>query len=131
VEEYFLLSLFESLKNSLSVCWPGVHLLDDEGWGLVSRSVLVTTSSPGDPPCPPPDTAPEQLLLWFSTLWLAGLMARVKHWLRVPEEEEILGTDLDNTELLWLLLLMLMWPLTYLRGPSLSLSTWSRVSRRS
>ena len=71
--------------------------------------------------------APEQLLLWFSTLWLAGLMARVKHWLRVPEEEEILGTDLDNTELLWLLLLMLMWPLTYLRGPSLSLSTVTRI----
>ena len=39
--------------------------------------------------------APEQLLLWFSTLWLAGLMARVKAWLLVPE---ILGTDLDNTE---------------------------------
>ena len=68
--------------------------------------------------------APEQLLLWFSTLWLAGLMARVKAWLLVPE---ILGTDLDNTEeelLLLLLLLMLRLLLTYLRsGPSLSLST--------
>ena len=68
---------------------------------------------------------PEQLLLWFSTLWLAGLMARVKAWLLVPELEEILGTDLDNTEEeLLLLLLMLSWLLTYLlSGPSLSLST--------
>ena len=64
--------------------------------------------------------APEQLLLWFSTLWLAGLMARVKAWLLVPE---ILGTDLDNTEE-ELLLLMLRLLLTYLlSGPSLSLST--------
>ena len=57
-------------------------------------------------------------------------MARVKAWLRVPELEEILGTDLDNTEelLLVLLLLMLRWLLTYLlSGPSLSLSTETRT----
>ena len=90
--------------------------------GPVLHSVLCTVSShPCALHCALP--APEQLLLWFSTLWLAGLMARVKAWLLVPE---ILGTDLDNTEeeLLLLLLLMLRLLLTYLlSGPSLSLST--------
>ena len=120
-KQYFL-GLFHFLRSG-SMCWM-CYVVISHGPVLHSVQCLYQATPVHYTALHSP--APEQLLLWFSTLWLAGLMARVKAWLLVPEFEEILGTDLDNTEeeVVLLLLLMLSWLLTYLlSGPSLSLST--------